>query len=281
VISSAFFAQSGKHKLLVVERIPEAPSAIVVIAQAFAEEMNKSRHMLALTASALYARGIGSVIFDYTGTGDSEGDFADATLAGWAKDLMVVTRLVQGQYSVPLVWLCHRTGALVGLKALSESQSAGIPYMIFWQPVLNGKLFIRQFFRLKLAENMMNSGAAKLTTEDIRNELATGSTEIAGYLISQQLVDEFESLETGSLLPNLAGKAVAWFEVVNKEEPTLLPVSLKSVQHLQTLGVKVAAEAVSGDQFWATQEINVASALVEQTVTWTSEQLHVRKTLTH
>lgn len=281
MISSAFFAQSGKHKLLVVERIPEAPSAIVVIAQAFAEEMNKSRHMLALTASALYARGIGSVIFDYTGTGDSEGDFADATLAGWAKDLMVVTRLVQGQYSVPLVWLCHRTGALVGLKALSESQSAGIPYMIFWQPVLNGKLFIRQFFRLKLAENMMNSGAAKLTTEDIRNELATGSTEIAGYLISQQLVDEFESLETGSLLPNLAGKAVAWFEVVNKEEPTLLPVSLKSVQHLQTLGVKVAAEAVSGDQFWATQEINVASALVEQTVTWTSEQLHVRKTLTH
>ena len=281
MISSAFFAQSGIHKLLVVERIPKAPSAIVVIAQAFAEEMNKSRHMLALTASALYARGIGSVIFDYTGTGDSEGDFADATLAGWAKDLMVVTRLVQGQYSVPLVWLCHRTGALVGLKALSESQSAGIPYMIFWQPVLNGKLFIRQFFRLKLAENMMNSGAAKLTTEDIRNELATGSTEIAGYLISQQLFDEFESLETGSLLPNLAGKAVAWFEVVNKEEPTLLPVSLKSVQHLQTLGVKVAAEAVSGDQFWATQEINVASALVEQTVTWTSEQLHVRKTLTH
>ncbi len=53
----------------------------------FAEEMNKCRRMMALTAYALQAAGLDVLFVDLFGTGDSGGDFADGSLEVWRSDL--------------------------------------------------------------------------------------------------------------------------------------------------------------------------------------------------
>ena len=50
----------------------------VVLLPPFAEEMNLSRRMLRLQASALAERGIAALVLDLFGTGDSAGDFGDS-----------------------------------------------------------------------------------------------------------------------------------------------------------------------------------------------------------
>ena len=55
-----------------------APLGAVVVAPPFAEEMNKCRRMWTLLAAQLETAGIGTLIPDLHGTGESDGDFAAA-----------------------------------------------------------------------------------------------------------------------------------------------------------------------------------------------------------
>jgi len=74
------FLDGLRGRLFVVRRAPAADDRgiDVVIAPPFAEEMNRSRRMMVLLAIALAERGFGCLAVDPFGTGDSDGDFADA-----------------------------------------------------------------------------------------------------------------------------------------------------------------------------------------------------------
>ena len=54
---------------------------------AFAEEMNKSRRMLAMQAQAFAGQGYAVLVLDLFGTGDSSGDFGEATWDIWLQNI--------------------------------------------------------------------------------------------------------------------------------------------------------------------------------------------------
>ena len=60
----------------------------VLIVPPFAEEMNKSRRMLSQQARLLAEDGYLTLLLDLYGTGESDGEFSDASWAGWCEDLM-------------------------------------------------------------------------------------------------------------------------------------------------------------------------------------------------
>ena len=72
----------------------------LVYVHPFAEEMNRSRRMAALGARALAAQGIGVLLLDLHGCGDSADDFGDATWDGWLRDIAAAR-----------AWLEQRLGA--------------------------------------------------------------------------------------------------------------------------------------------------------------------------
>ena len=90
-----FFLEGRGGPLFALYHPPLAgePRAIVVHCPAFAEEMNKSRRMVALQARAFVEQGLGTLVFDLFGTGDSAGDFGDATWDGWLADVRVALDL--------------------------------------------------------------------------------------------------------------------------------------------------------------------------------------------
>ena len=82
---------------------PRVPLGLVVHAPAFAEEMNKSRRMVALQARALAEDGLAVLLVDPLGCGDSPGDFGDATWETWVQDIANALAWLSGQSHVQVV----------------------------------------------------------------------------------------------------------------------------------------------------------------------------------
>ena len=85
----SFLKHSSRHLfVLKFDANPEvAFKGTVMHLPAFGEEMNKSRAMVAAQARALANEGFQVFVPDYYGTGDSGGDFSEATWDLWLEDI--------------------------------------------------------------------------------------------------------------------------------------------------------------------------------------------------
>ena len=81
------FFPSGDTRLFGIWRDAPGARRAWVVCPPFAEEEKSAHRTLTEIALNLQARGEASLFFSYRGTGDSEGDFADATLALWRADI--------------------------------------------------------------------------------------------------------------------------------------------------------------------------------------------------
>ena len=80
---------AGRLFAIYLAPAPEAPRrGAVLYLPPFAEEMNRSRRMVLLQARRMVELGYQVLIVDLYGTGDSEGDFADARWAIWRADYL-------------------------------------------------------------------------------------------------------------------------------------------------------------------------------------------------
>src|SRR5690606_27532247 len=77
----------GKRFALLTSPAASAPIGGLLFLHPFAEEMNKSRRMVALAARAFASAGWAVLQVDLAGCGDSEGDFADADWQTWLDDV--------------------------------------------------------------------------------------------------------------------------------------------------------------------------------------------------
>jgi uncharacterized protein len=160
----------------------------VLFLHAFAEEMNKSRRMVAMAARALAGAGLAVLQIDLLGCGDSSGDLADASWAAWLDDTCQGAAWLHARYPGPLWLWGERSGCLLAAAALprvvaarggtaptvastaalgvassaalnaalNAASSAASPatHLLFWQPQTQGKLVLQQFLRLKMASQM-------------------------------------------------------------------------------------------------------------------------------
>lgn len=232
----------------------------------FAEELNKSRRMVALGAQALAQRGWVVVQMDLYGCGDSAGDFGQGSWAAWVDDISRAWSWLADQCSGPSVLWTLRAGSLLAADWLAAYEGPSPP-LLMWQPVTNGKQHLTQFLRLKAASEMLVDADAKAAMAEIRAVLNTGhSVEVAGYAISPPLAN---GLEASILrLPEHYGAAVGMFEVCGGDRVEPSPALRTLYQKWLSGGIDVELEAVSGAAFWQTQEIETVPSLIERSVAW-------------
>jgi exosortase A-associated hydrolase 2 len=242
----------------------------------FAEEMNKSRHMVTLQARAFAEQGYAVLILDLFGTGDSAGDFGDATWQIWLQNISdAIAWLSQQGAQATTLWSL-RLGALLAMD-FCHHNSGLIDRLLLWQPVLNGDVFITQFLRLRVAAAMMNSALPQEKTSDLKKKLLDGqSLEVAGYALHPDLVRPLLGLKTdGMAFQSLI--EVVIFELVAGEEIEPTMVNKQFLVKLQALGINASLDSVLGDFFWASQEIATAPNLIELTSKKASQWLLVAK----
>jgi pimeloyl-ACP methyl ester carboxylesterase len=88
----------------------------------------------------LAAAGLHVLRFDYSGTGDSEGDSADVSLAQWTRDIATAVeeiRDISGVRRISLVGM--RLGAALALRAAGD---ADIRELVLWEPVVSGTEYL-------------------------------------------------------------------------------------------------------------------------------------------
>lgn len=255
--------ESGGQRFCVLTRPEGRARGGVIHVHPFAEEMNKSRRMVALAAEAFARDGWSVLQIDLQGCGDSSGDFGDASWQGWLDDIALGVAWLRAEVDGPLVLWGLRAGSLLGSDWLKHMQ-ASLPILL-WQPVLSGRQNFNQFLRVRGVSRMLEDSDARSEIAAIRDDFKAGrSVEIAGYSVAANLAMALEAASLDFAPSACVGMAV--FEVSSSEHMTMSPVLVSALEKWRAAGVDIFAEVIRGPAFWQTQEIETCPALIERSV---------------
>lgn len=233
----------------------------LIVLPPFAEEMNKSRHIISQLMSVLAQKQFNCFMLDNFGTGDSEGDLTDATTNLWRDDLAsLIEHLAQAGYST-ISFVAIRFGALQLFDLLNQVQPAlPVKQVVLWQPVFDSKKLWQQFVRVKIAEAM--ASGSKVSQAEIEQQIASGDTvEIAGYPVNGAFYHSLFELQP-TFPPALSQSKLHWLEV-SKLDTVALPVQKTKAMIEQH--TELHFEQLKAESFWQTQELASADELIAAT----------------
>jgi len=113
------FANARGEKLASILNLPDGkPIAFVLFAHCFTCTKN-------ITAAANIARALGRwqmavLRFDFTGLGESMGEFAETTFSSQISDLVAAARFLEAQHEAPKILIGHSLGGTAVLHAASQ-----------------------------------------------------------------------------------------------------------------------------------------------------------------
>jgi exosortase A-associated hydrolase 2 len=229
----------------------------------FAEDLNRCRNMAALQAREFAAAGIAVLILDLFGTGESEGDFEDASWETWLHDCRLGAAFLQRKTGhAPILW-GTRGGALLAAE-LATDEPGRFETLLLWQPVTQGKSMLTQFLRIRVA-NLMDWSLPAETTKSMRAQMNRGeSIEVTGYHLSPAVgvpLDE-RSLTQGQ---RPSGCRIIWLEHVDEEGAELPPAARKTVATLAEDN-EITTAGFVGPPFWKLTDRVWAPDLVTKTM---------------
>jgi putative redox protein len=117
------FTNDAGHRLAGLLDMPTVtPRAYALFAHCFT--CSKNVKAAGNIARSLNAAGIAVLRFDFTGLGESEGDFADSNFSANVSDLVAATRYLAQEHQAPALLIGHSLGGAAVLAAAAEIDSA-------------------------------------------------------------------------------------------------------------------------------------------------------------
>ena len=117
------FKNSDSKTLKGVLELPtnKQPAHFILFAHCFT--CNKNFHAPSKISKSLASQGYGVLRFDFTGLGDSEGDFADTNFSGNVEDLIAAAEFLKKEYKPPTMIIGHSLGGAAALFASKQIES--------------------------------------------------------------------------------------------------------------------------------------------------------------
>ncbi|MFT4668432.1 MAG: putative OsmC-like protein/alpha/beta superfamily hydrolase [Polaribacter sp.] len=117
------FINANGYELAARLELPanSVPHNYAIFAHVFTGNKNLSavRHI----SRALTVTGIAVLRFDFTGLGESEGDFAETNFTSNVEDLLAAARFLEENYAAPSIIIGHSLGGTASIFAASKIQS--------------------------------------------------------------------------------------------------------------------------------------------------------------
>jgi len=117
------FKNANNYELSAVLEFPAdtKPYAYAVFAHVFtgSKSLTATRHI----ARGLTQNGIAVLRFDFTGLGESEGDFADTNFSSNVKDILAAANFIEENYEAPKILIGHSLGGAAVIFAASQLES--------------------------------------------------------------------------------------------------------------------------------------------------------------
>lgn len=164
--------------------IDEKPTAYALFAHCFT--CTKNFKALVHINRALAKHGVAVLRFDFTGLGESEGDFAETTLSSNVADLVAAADFLKSNFEAPQLLIGHSLGGAAVLQAAEHIPSARAVATISAPANLDD---LAQFLRSR--KDMETGGEAEIT-------LATGT-----FRLKKQFIDDLEQFRMQKVITRL------------------------------------------------------------------------------
>lgn len=265
------FLDGSAGRLFAAHHRPTRAQAIfghVLVVPPFNEEMNRCRSMVTQQAQGFARMGLGTLVLDLHGTGDSEGEFCEARWTTWLADIATALRWLAEQPGGCKALLGVRLGGILAAQAVAEHAAQPPPALVIWQPVADGKTHLTQFMRVRMAAQLDRPHLPKESTTSMREQLGRGDTlEVAGYEIHPDLAQAIDSARLVDHPPP-PHIPVAWLEAANGDKLEASPASQKVIATWQGQGAQVTHLPYAGPAYWQVHERVLAPELIAQTTQW-------------
>lgn len=185
----------GERKLLGIYHPSAGPAkdSAVLLCPPILGEYMRTHACLRHLAGELASLGHHVLRFDYSGTGDSAGDVADASVADWVDDIRTAAGELQSITGVANVTLVGvRLGAALAFSAADESP--GVRRLVLWDPVDDGAWYLESLHR---TYETLIANHEHLSADEA--EVARAST--TGYGLPERLVREIGGLSVTEAAP--------------------------------------------------------------------------------
>lgn len=157
----------------------------VVLCYAAPQEYRMVHWAYQKLAVLLASKGFSVLRFDYSCTGDSAGDSADAALDQWVDDIRIAADELRDSAGVRRVSLVGmRLGGVLALRAATAGLT--VRDLVLWDPVVDGQ---RYFNQIEKAE----SWVSKLHPYPVADYAVAG--EINGYPVSAQMQADLRAID--------------------------------------------------------------------------------------
>lgn len=258
------FLDGARGRIFALHFSPvSTPRAHLIFLPPFCEEMNRCRHLVAMQAKIFAGMGYSCLILDLFGTGDSEGELADATWDTWHADVLRGVQWCEQQRSIPIVLWGLRLGALLALD-LAATNPGRFSKLLLWQPVTNGKTFLTQVLRARIAYLSGNELPPE-TTEQMRLSLHQGNTvEVAGYVLGGRLASDIDTLSVNSI-GSLENVRIYWLQHSTRPDESLSAGVKRAIDDLESRGCFVEVTMFQSPQIWQLSERADCSQLIDKT----------------
>jgi putative redox protein len=163
----------------------ERPIAYALFAHCFT--CSKDLTAVVHIARALCSRGMAVLRFDFTGLGESEGDFSATSFSSEVKDLVAAARFLEREYEAPRLLIGHSLGGTAVLAAAAEIPSA------------TAVATIGAPFRPAHVRGLLGESAEQIK----QNGRATVSISGREFSIRKSLLDDLESQQPAETLRRL------------------------------------------------------------------------------
>jgi exosortase A-associated hydrolase 2 len=222
-------------------------AANVLYVHPFAGEMLTSRNVIAGVSRQLSGAGLGVLVVDLYGCGDSSGDFAGARWEVWLDDLRVAVQWLQEQGGERLSLWGLRLGALLAIDFAVRTRGI-YEKIVLWQPVLSGEQMLNQFLHMNLSSEDGTLLSRRMANRDQRKNLLPGEAiEVAGYSLASELmwaIDKLALVPPGKLL----SAPIHWIEFTTSKIPDV--PTLQAIEDWKRKGARVTSDSVVCAPFW-------------------------------
>jgi putative redox protein len=155
----------------------------------FAHCFTCTKNLLAVKniSRALTANGFAVLRFDFTGLGESEGDFEDTNFSGNVSDLIAASRFLETKYKAPTLLIGHSLGGAAALFAAAEIASIKAVATI---GAPSSPVHVKHLFKSTLHEiNESGKALVNLSGRD--------------FTIKKQFLDDLENKSLATVVENL------------------------------------------------------------------------------
>jgi putative redox protein len=118
------FQNENGHTLSGRMEMPEGDAAVAYAVFAHCFTCSKDYKAITYVSRTLAERGIAVLRFDFTGLGESEGDFTDTNFSSNVDDLVAAARFLDEDYEAPRLMIGHSLGGAAVLQAAARIPSS-------------------------------------------------------------------------------------------------------------------------------------------------------------